>query len=228
MTIRSALAALVFATAATSPSTWVHSELAAQTRSHMSYFEVRRGLFAMSKVQAAPIVMAGDSLIEAGTWNELTGCAGIANRGIGGDTSKRLLDRFDDVLTLKPRAVFVMVGVNDLTLGVARDATLDSLRTIFARLARADAHVFMHYVLPVAASYPKKSINKEIPPLNAAIAKLVADQPTITTIDARPQLMGPDGFMREEFAYDGLHLTPTGYAVLRDLIAPHVAKYCGG
>ena len=32
--------------------------------------------------------------------------------------------------------------------------------------------------------------------------------------------------LREEFAYDGIHLTPKGYAVLLDAIAPHVAKYC--
>ena len=54
----------------------------------------------------------------------------------------------------------------------------------------------------------------------------MADQPAVTAVDVRPQLLGSDGTLREEFAYDGQHLTPKGYAVLRDAIAPHVATYC--
>jgi lysophospholipase L1-like esterase len=45
-------------------------------------------------------------------------------------------------------------------------------------------------------------------------------------LDVRPQLRSANGYLREEFAYDGLHLTPRGYAVVRDAIAPHVAQYC--
>jgi lysophospholipase L1-like esterase len=204
----------------------LRSEPAAQSSRTMSYYEVRRGLFAMSKIQSAPIVMAGDSLIEAGPWSDLTGCLAIANRGIGGDTTKRVLDRLDQVLALKPRAVFLMVGVNDVSLGVPKDTTVANLRAILGALAGANVHAFLSYVLPVTASYPKKALNKEIPPLNAAIAELVANQPGVTAIDVRPQLRGADGTLREEFAYDGMHLTPRGYAVLRDAIAPQVAKYC--
>jgi lysophospholipase L1-like esterase len=193
---------------------------------HMSYYEVRRGLFAISRIQTAPIVMLGDSLIEAGPWTDLTGCLTIANRGIGGDTTKRVLERLDDILALKPRAVFLMVGVNDISLEVPRDLTRSNLRSVLDRLAGSGAHTFVSYVLPVTASYAKKRVNAEIPQLNAAIAKLVADRPTVTPIDVRPQLRTADGSLREEFAYDGIHLTPKGYAVLRDAIAPHVAKYC--
>ncbi len=84
----------------------------------------------------------------------------------------------------------------------------------------------MNCVLPVAARYPKKRVNKAIPQLNDVIAKLAAGRPKLTMIDARPSLRGADGYLREEFAYDGLLLPPKGYAVLRDAIAPHVAQYC--
>jgi lysophospholipase L1-like esterase len=202
------------------------SEPAAQPSRSMSYYEVRRGLFVLSKLQTAPIVMLGDSLIEAGPWSDLTGCLAIANRGIGGDTTKRVRERLDEIMALKPRAVFLMVGVNDVALDVPREATLDNLHDIFGRLADAHAHGFVSYVLPVTARYANKRINVEVPQLNAAIAKLIMDQPNITAIDVRPQLRGADGTLRAEFSYDGIHLTPKGYAVLRDAIAPHVAKYC--
>ena len=203
------------------------AQLEAEPARNMSYHEVRRGLFAMSRIATAPIVMAGDSLIEAGPWTDLTGCLTIANRGIGGDTTKRLLDRLDDdVLALKPRAVFLMVGVNDLTLDVPRDATVANMRAILARLGAAKTQVFVTYVLPVTARYPKKRINSEAPALNAAFARLIAGQPDVTAIDVRPLISNRDGQLRDEFAYDGQHLTPKGYAVLRDAIAPHIAKYC--
>jgi lysophospholipase L1-like esterase len=217
------LAAALIAAVWTVPA---QSEAAAQLSRSMSYYEVRRGLFAISKIQTAPIVMLGDSLIEAGPWTDLTGCLAIANRGIGGDTTKRVLERLDEVLALKPRAVFLMVGVNDISLDVPRESTLNNLRDSLDRLAGAGSHTFMSYVLPVTASYAKKRVNAEIPQLNAAIARLIANRPAVTPIDVRPQLRGADGTLREEYAYDGIHLTPKGYAVLRDAIAPHVAKYC--
>jgi len=192
----------------------------------MTYYEVRRGLFALSQIKTAPIVMLGDSLTEAGPWTDLTGCLQIANRGIGGDTTKRLLERLDDVIALRPRAIFLMIGVNDVTLGVPGEATLGNLRAILSRLTAADAHVFLSYILPVTASYGKKRMNGEIEALNAAFVWLAADQKNVTLLDVRPQLRGADGSLRREFAYDGIHLTPRGYAVLRDAIAPHVAEYC--
>ena len=102
----------------------------------MSYYEVRRGLFAMSKIETAPIVMLGDSLTEAGPWTDLTGCLQIANRGIGGDTTTKLRDRLDEVMALRPRAIFLMIGVNDITLNIPRETTLDNLRAILAAADR--------------------------------------------------------------------------------------------
>jgi lysophospholipase L1-like esterase len=212
--------------AAVAAASGLRAEPSAKAGRHMSYYEVRRGLFALSKIKTAPIVMLGDSLTEAGPWTDLTGCLSIANRGIGGDTTAKLRDRLDDIVALHPRAIFLMIGVNDITLNVPGDATAANLRAILDRLGATDAHLFVSYVLPVAARYPKKRVNKEIPKLNDVIAKLTAGRPRITMIEARPSLGGADGYLREEFSYDGLHLTPKGYAVLRDAIAPYVAKYC--
>jgi lysophospholipase L1-like esterase len=197
----------------------------AQSRK-MSYHDVRRGLFALSKFETAPIVMLGDSLTEAGPWSELTGCRLLANRGIGGDTTARVLGRLDEVLRLKPHAVFLMIGVNDISLHVAGETTVGNLRDILERLHGAATHTFMHYVLPVTASFGKRRMNGQIADLNAAVAGLVAGRPNTTAIDLRPLVADADGALREEFAWDGLHLSAKGYEVWRDAIAPQVAKYC--
>jgi lysophospholipase L1-like esterase len=191
-----------------------------------SYKDVRQGLFALSKIDAAAIVMLGDSLTEGGPWRELTGCPSIVNRGIGGDTTKGVLGRLDDVLKLQPRAVFLMIGVNDISLGIPKEATIHNLRAILDRLESNGTRTFVSHVLPVTAGYRKRRMNEEISALNVAISKLVAGRSHLTTIDLRPLLRDADGNLGEEFSYDGLHLSPRGYEVWRDAIAPAIAEFC--
>src|SRR5205814_3114877 len=63
------------------------------------------------------VVFVGDSLI--GGWKTLAKSfpgLKVANRGVGGDVSRGVLFRFrEDVLDLKPRAVVISIGFNDLT-----------------------------------------------------------------------------------------------------------------
>ena len=157
------MAVAAVATAAIAATGSLRAEPSAKAGRHMSYYEVRRGLFALSKIKTAPIVMLGNSLTEAGPWTDLTGCLSIANRGIGGDTTAKLRDRLDEVVALQPRAIFLMIGVNDITLGVPGETTAGNLRAILDRLGGTGAHVFMSYVLPVTSSYGKKRINKDDP-----------------------------------------------------------------
>jgi len=190
----------------------------------MSWNEVRRGLFALSKVESASIVMLGDSLTEGAPWAELTGCPHLLERGVGGDTTAKVLARLDDVLKLKPRAVFLMIGVNDISLSVPRETTIANYKAILDRLR--EPHLIVAYVLPVAASYGKRQMNGSIAALDDTIASLVADRPNTTVLDLRPRFRGPDGYLRAELSYDGLHLSPKGYELWRDAIAPYVAEYC--
>jgi lysophospholipase L1-like esterase len=192
----------------------------------LSYYDFRRGVFALSKLKSAPIVMLGDSLTEAGPWRELTGCPYLVNRGIGGDTTRGVLARLDDVVALQPRAVFLMIGVNDISRKIAKEESVANLRAVLTRLDRASIRSVVSYVLPVAASYHRKQVNGSVSALNEAFAKVLADHPDAQVIDIRPLLRGDDGYLREELSYDGLHLDAKGYALWRDAIAPHVEKYC--
>ena len=192
----------------------------------MSYHEVRLGLFAMSRIESAAIVMLGDSLTEGAPWRELTGCPSLVNRGIGGDTSKGVLVRLDGVITLRPRAVFLMIGVNDVALSVPQPATIASFQAILDRLAGAGIRSYPAYVLPVAQSYSKRQINGTIGALNEEITKVIAARADITAIDLRPLVRSPSGYLREDLSFDGLHLTPKGYGIWRDAIADAVAQSC--
>lgn len=86
------------------------------------------------------VVFVGDSL--TGNWKTLgKQFAGlkVANRGIGGDTSRGVLFRFqEDVLDLKPKAVVMLVGLNDLT---AHGNPADTLANIATMLEQCRSRI---------------------------------------------------------------------------------------
>ena len=65
----------------------------------------------------ADVMMAGDSLIAAGRWDEIPPGISVHNRGIGGDTISGLLLRSDAIMAKSPRQIIVMIGINDLMAG---------------------------------------------------------------------------------------------------------------
>ncbi len=189
-------------------------------------FIYRMQLFDISKVKHASIVMLGDSLTEHGPWEELTGCRSLVNRGIGGDTTTGVLSRLDGVIKLAPRAVFLMIGINDLASGVPRQRTIENYRAILDRLSATDAHTFVVSVLPAVESYARERGLQDVPALNGAIADLVRERRNTTMVDLTPLVSDEGRHLRPELSYDGLHLNANGYAVWRDAIAPLIEQYC--
>jgi lysophospholipase L1-like esterase len=168
-------------------------------------------------------VMLGDSLTEGAQWAEITGCAFLANRGIGGDDTAGLLRRLDGVTSLKPAAVFLMIGVNDVNSGVSTDTIVDHVGETIEKLTKSGARVYLTLVLPVAESF--KKINLKIDELNKAYLKL-AKETKVTVVDFRADTRNADGFLKDEFSRDGIHLTAEGYRVWRDAVVPLVQRHC--
>src|SRR5215468_7229419 len=81
------------------------------------------------------VVMLGDSLTQRGEWWELLGRP-VANRGISSDTVADVAARLDDVEALEPRVLFLLVGVNDLRLGVTPEALAARHGALVAELRR--------------------------------------------------------------------------------------------
>jgi hypothetical protein len=78
------------------------------------------------------VVMLGDSITQRGEWSELLGEV-VANRGLGGDTTRDVLARVASV-PASAEKIFVMVGVDDLA-GAHRpalDVAADTRRIVQA------------------------------------------------------------------------------------------------
>ena len=61
------------------------------------------------------IVFLGNSITAGGNdWSIRLNYPNIRNRGIGGDVTEGVLHRLDEITYYEPKAVFLLIGINDL------------------------------------------------------------------------------------------------------------------
>jgi lysophospholipase L1-like esterase len=159
----------------------------------------------------------------------------FVNRGIGGQTTSQMLLRFrQDVIDLKPKAVVILAGTNDIA-GNTGPMTLEAIKGNLAsmvELAQANGiNVVIASILPVS-DHNKNKAGKPIvrtvqrPPaqileLNNWIKKYAADRGAVY-LDYFSATVDDKGFLKADLANDGLHPNDKGYAVMKLLAAEAV------
>ena len=61
----------------------------------------------------------------------------VINRGISGDNSYGVFHRLDAVLALKPKKIFLLIGVNDIKRGTPLDIIANNYERIIQKVTRA-------------------------------------------------------------------------------------------
>jgi hexosaminidase len=174
--------------------------------------------FRENRTQPGSTVFFGDSITSEAPWGELFG--GLLNRGIPGNTSRDLLARLDEVTARRPARLFMLIGVNDLLTGSSPDELVASVSTLLARLRNEtpETRVTLISMLPVRRGTLRGVENPLIHSVNARFAEL-ARRERVHFVDAYPRFLDQNGELRAELTYDGVHLRPAGYWVLRDALA---------
>ena len=104
------------------------------------------------------VVFLGDSITDGWKLNQYFPAKPYLNRGIGGQISGQMLGRMKaDVLDLKPRAVVVLAGTNDLARGVSERAIRNNLETIGILAETAGIAPVFASILPVSDYHEDKS-----------------------------------------------------------------------
>jgi lysophospholipase L1-like esterase/outer membrane protein assembly factor BamB len=172
------------------------------------------------------VVFLGDSITQG--WGGGLGAAfpgvKVANRGIGGDTSRGVLLRLaEDVLVLDPAAVVLLIGTNDLEEGAAPEVVAGNLKLIVAALERHDSQmpIVLCQVFPSSAT--QKRPPDRIRALNALYLAAVKNDPRVTYLETWPLFADPGGdAIADEFP-DLLHPNEAGYAKWAAALRPILA-----
>lgn len=194
---------------------------------------------ANKSVKAGQIVFAGSSLMEMFPINKLLEEHGdetiIYNRGIGGFVSRELLEVLDVcVLDLKPSAVFINIGTNDLSdSSVPISVLMENYDKIISRIEAAvpDVKIYLMAYYPVnyeaAAEDMKECLkvrsNEKINAANAEVKKL-AEKHGQRYIDINKNLMDEQGRLRAEYTIEGLHINEDGYRAIYDEMIAYVKE----
>jgi lysophospholipase L1-like esterase len=170
------------------------------------------------------VVLAGDSLF--GGWKRAESDLAplpVANRAIGGDTSRGLLFRFqEDVLDLQPSRIVILVGGNDLSAHQAPDQTARNIERMVSATRAASPTLPIVLCTLAPRDNPKAPVKAgDLDKLNARIRQIAASQSHVTLVDLYPAFASADG--GPDFSYfgaDRLHLSARGYERLNEVLGP--------
>jgi lysophospholipase L1-like esterase len=168
------------------------------------------------------VVFLGDSITETGLWPEIFPDLPVRNRGRGGDTVALLAERLDQVVSGRPRAIFLNIGTNDLTHGpVDREVSYRQYREIIDHIRQASPSTAIHVqsLLPRGVKF-----RGEIEAFNVELQKM-ARKTGVNYVDLYPHFLAEDGSIRDDLSNDELHLLGEGYALWAQLLAPHIDSY---
>lgn len=181
------------------------------------YYLERLTEFKEEPPRKADIVFIGNSITEAGNWSEIISFDGFANRGISGDNSYGVLARLDEALSLGPKKLFLMIGVNDLKRGTPHESIFRNHRRIAQKVRDQYPQVdlYIQSVLPVRepkpAEYYLKITNEKIDAINRGLRQIASDY-GFQFVDLHKEVFSDEeGLLYERFTTDGLHLSKEGY-----------------
>lgn len=172
------------------------------------------------------VVFVGDSL--TGNWKTESLQAAfpgmkIANRGIGGDVSRGVLFRFrEDVLDLRPKAIVLLIGTNDLSCHAAPAGVIENINAIVGLAREQDATMpIVLCTIPPRDSAVAPTRPGALADLNARLKAYATGKEHLVLLDLFPLLVTADGAPRPEcFAADKLHLAGDGYKVWSEALHP--------
>ena len=172
------------------------------------------------------IVFMGDSITE-GWMDKRRGffTSSRIDRGIGGQTSSQMVLRMMSyVVALRPKAVHIMAGTNDIagnTGPMTPGMTQDNIQAMVDIAQRHGIRVLLAPI-PPAASFPWREgleTRKPIAAMNAWL-KRFAKESRLTWVDYGPVLDDGTGAMKPGLASDGVHPTEAGYDAMATVIEP--------
>lgn len=195
---------------------------------YSTYYYQRASLFEVLPVGPEDIIFLGNSITDGCEWRELFDNPRIKNRGISGDTTMGVYDRLDAILSGHPAKIFLMIGINDLSRGLAAETVVENIRRILGRIRSESpaTRVYVQSLLPVSDAFGTfaghSARRGDIPGINEALRQSASEYGAVY-VDLFSRFVDEQtGKMDTVYSNDGLHLLGKGYLLWRDIVLPYV------
>ena len=179
--------------------------------------------FKSNPLNYGDIVFLGNSITWGGKdWSKRLKYPNIRNRGIGGDVTDGVLARIDEITYFKPKAVFLLIGINDLwNNNNPNDPSVEYIANNIIQIAQVintetpKTKIYVQTVLPIEKEQYKTSILK----VNEII-KANEKENSYQIVDLFSIFVNENGLIRKELSTDGIHLNEMGYDAWVEFIKP--------
>jgi lysophospholipase L1-like esterase len=196
------------------------------------------------------VVFMGDSITDGwGHGDKFFPGKPYLNRGISGQTTAQMLLRFqDDVIAMKPKAVAILAGTNDIAgnLGPVSMESIQSNLAAMAGMARGNnIKVIFSALLPVCDCKTRATPGRNGQPAAASVINQTTSRPPakilelnkwmkeyaakngILYVDYFTPSVDEKGFLKADITYDGLHPDANGYAIMVPLVEKAISTALG-
>ena len=167
----------------------------------------------------------------------------VINRGIDGDISLGILERLNEIIYYKPKAVFILIGLNDFFNDLTKmpEVTPKFVSKNILKAANKiqkespKTKIYLQTILPInTQQYQNKlkndtgnsyywlepdfeiNINEQILKTN----EFLRNNKIFQVIDLHPLFIDKNSIMNEKYSTDGVHLNKLGYQKWIDIINP--------
>jgi len=170
------------------------------------------------------VLFMGDSITDGWKIQEYFPGKPYVNRGIGGQITGEMLGRMKaDALDLKPMAMVVLAGTNDLARGVTIPAIENNLYMIGSLAKAQGIKVIFASITPVNGANIAVRPPEKILELNKYLQELCAKEGYLY-LDYFSALKDSEGLIPKALAADGLHPNADGYKIMAPLAQAAIEK----
>jgi len=194
------------------------------------------------------VVFLGDSITDFWKLQDSFPGKPYVNRGISGQTTPQMLVRmFPDVIDLKPAAIVILAGTNDIAQNTGPETATMVQENLMAMTELAQKHgikVILCSVTPISdyalmptgwdpppppgATHPKLVQSVQRPPaqilqLNTWMKSYAASVGAVYA-DYFSAVVDGSGMLKEVLSNDGLHPNPQGYALMVPVVEAAIEK----
>jgi lysophospholipase L1-like esterase len=154
------------------------------------------------------VVLLGDSLIKRGEWKKLLEKEELINLGVDGDTISAVIKRINSVIDIKPKIVYLMIGINDLCISTPLETIFTDYKILLNSLKKSSIKTVVHALF--FTQMP--AVNKKVERFNTML-KEYCKKEEISFVDLNSFFINEKNLLREDLTTDGLHLGEKAYKV---------------
>lgn len=179
--------------------------------------------FQKMALQSNPdVVFIGDSLTYEGLWNEFFPNILVANRGINGDKTSDILKRVNSAISLSPKIIFLMAGINDVQENISINNISRNLKLIYDLIHKNKIRIILQSTIQCQKIKCGEDNVKRINLLNQEIKKISLKN-NLEFLDLED--LSSETGLSSIYTYDGIHLTIEGYNYWVSKILPYLDDY---